>query len=147
MTKASLSGGKRVTVSSVNLATSETMNVKLRDLDTDASGEAEPLHELLESIRGFCVNEKRKNAFLIEIRTDDLTYQRVRKLVDLRLLHVINEGVSVGKAGRRFLALILDYGFYVGVRAATSVDLFNKQTKKVTRKDLRGLPVLAASLA
>ena len=143
MTKASLAGGKRVSVSSINLAASETVNVKLKELDTDASGEAESLHALLEQLRDFCVRQQRKNAFLIEIRNDDAVYQRILKLVDLRLLHVVNEGISVGEAGRKYLALILDYGFYIGVRAARSVDLFNKQTKKVAYKDLRQLPVLA----
>lgn len=145
MTKASLAGGKRVSVSSINVAASETVNVKLKELDTDASGEAESLHVLLEQLREFCVKQQRKNAFLIEIRNDDPVYQRVLKLVDLRLLHVINEGISVGEAGRKYLALILDYGFYIGVRAARSVDLFNKQTKKVAYKDLRRLRVFAAA--
>jgi hypothetical protein len=58
---------------------------------------------------------------------------------------VINEGISVGEAGRKYLALILDYGFYIGVRAAKSVDLFNKQTKRVAYKDLRRLPVFAST--
>jgi hypothetical protein len=146
MTKASLTGGKRVSVSSINVAASETVNVKLRELDTDASGEAAPLHTMLEQLREFCIKRERKNAFLIEIRNDDPIYQRILKLVDLRLLHVINEGISVGEAGRKYLALILDYGFYIGVRAARSVDLFNKQTKKVAYKDLRRLPVFTDAL-
>jgi hypothetical protein len=145
MTKASLSGGKRVSVSSINVAASETVNVKLKELDTDATGEAESLHSLLEQLREFCVKQHRKNAFLVEIRSDDPVYQRVLKLVDLRLLHVVNEGISVGEAGRKYLALILDYGFYIGVRAARSVDLFNKQTKRVAYKDLRRLPVFVGS--
>jgi len=143
MTKASLAGGKRVSVSSINVAASETVSVKLKELDTDASEEAAALHELFETVRAACIQLHRKNAFLIEIRSDDAVYQRVLKLVDLRLLHVINEGISVGEAGRKFLALILDYGFYVGIRAARSVELFNKQTKKVAYKDLRKLPQLA----
>lgn len=141
MTKASLLGGKRVSVSSINVAASETVNVKLKELDTDASGEAGSLRTLLEHLREYCVKQQRKNAFLVEIRNDDPIYQGVLKLVDLRLLHVINEGISVGEAARKYLALILDYGFYIGVRAARSVDLFNKQTKKVAYKDLRRLPI------
>lgn len=141
MAKASLSGGKHVSVSSVNVAASETVNVKLKELDTDASGEAETLHTLLENLRDFCVKQQRKNSFLIEIRSEALLYQRILKLVDLRLLHVINEGITVGEAGRKYLVLILDYGFYIGIRAARSVDLFNKQTRKVAYKELRRLPV------
>jgi hypothetical protein len=58
------------------------------------------------------------------------------------LIHVISEGISPGEAGRKYLALILDYGFYTGIRAAQSVDLFNKQTERVTYKQLRKLPIL-----
>ena len=124
---------------------SETINTKLRELETDASGEAHPLHVLLEAIREFCVKQQRRNAFLVEITTDDLTFENVRKLVDLRLLHVINEGITIGEAGRKYLGLILDYGFYTGIRAARSVDLFNRQTKRVAYKDLRRLPVFEYS--
>ncbi len=141
MTKASLSGGKHVSVSSVNVAASDAVNVKLKELDTDASVEAETLHTLLERLRDFSVRQRRSNAFLVEIRSEDIVFQRVLKLVDLRLLHVINEGISVGEAARKYLALILDYGFYIGIRAARSVDLFNKQTKKVAYKELRRLPI------
>lgn len=141
MTKTALLGSKYVSVSSINVAASETVNAKLKELDSDASGDVQPLNGAMEQIKEFCIRQQRKNAFLIEIKTDDKLFQWVRKLVDLRLLHVINEGISVGEAARKYLALILDYGFYIGVRAARSVDLFNKQTKKVAYKDLRGLPV------
>jgi hypothetical protein len=140
MTKATLGGGKRVSVSNINVAASEAINSKLRDLETDASGEAKDLGRLLEQTREFCVKEQKKNALLMEIKTDDPTFKLMQKLVDLRLLHVISEGISVGEAGRKYLALILDYGFYIGIRAARSVDLFNKQTKKVAYKELRRLP-------
>jgi hypothetical protein len=141
MTKTSLAGGSYITISSVNVAASETVNTKLRDLDTDASEEAELLKTLLGAIRDYCVREQRRNAFLVNINPGDETYQRILKLVDLRLLHVISEGVSIGRAAQRYLALILDYGFYVGIRAARSVELFNRQTKRVARSELRGLPV------
>ena len=142
MTKATLAGRRHVSVSNVNIAASEAINTKLRDLETDDSDDARSLQELLEVIRGFCVTKNRSNAFLVEITSGDPKYERVRKLVDLRLLHVINEGITVGVAGRKYLGLILDYGFYTGIRAARSVDLFNRQTDRVAYKDLRKLPVL-----
>jgi hypothetical protein len=141
MTKASLGGSRRVSVSNINIAASESVNTKLRDLESDASGSSEELNAVLERIRDFCVKREKKNALLVEIRPEEPIYQLILKLVDLRLLHVINEGISVREAGRKYLALILDYGFYIGVRAAKSVDLFNRQTGKVAYKDLRKLPV------
>jgi hypothetical protein len=92
-------------------------------------------------VKDFCIKKERKNAFLVEIQNDDPFYQEILKLVDLRLVHVISEGITVGEAGRKYVALILDYGFYTGIRAAQSVDLFNRQTKRVAYKDLRKLPV------
>ena len=141
ITKATLEGRKHVSVSNVNVAASEAINTKLRELETDASAQAIELQELLDKVREFCITKQRRNAFLVEIKGDDPIFDRVRKLVDLRLLHVINEGITIGEAGRKYLGLILDYGFYTGFRAARSVDLFNRQTQRVAYKELRKLPV------
>lgn len=140
ISKAILSSRSRVSVSNINVAASETINIKLRELEADASGLASPLKDLLEKIRNFCIKEHRGNAFLVEIKADDQTYENVRKLVDLRLLHVISEGITVSEAGRKYLGLILDYGFYTGMRAARSIELFNKQTERVPYAGLRKLP-------
>jgi len=141
MTKASVEGRKKVSVSNVNVAASETISSKLRDLDADASQEADELKTLLEEIRDFCVSKQRKNAFLIENTTKNGNFDKFLNLVNLRILHVITEGITVGDAGRKFMGLILDYGFYTGVRAAQSVDLFAKQGGKITYKELRKLPI------
>lgn len=141
MTKATLSGKQNVTVSNINIAASEAVNTKLRELESDVTGDTHPLQTLLEDIRDFCVKKQRNNAFFVEIKTNDKLYQDVLTLVDLRLLHVINEGITIGEAGRKYLGLILDYGFYTGIRAAQSVVLFNRETGKVSYKDLRKLPV------
>jgi len=144
MTKGATVGQNRVSVTNVNLAASEMVSQKLRELEIDAPAPEEgELRDVLERVKDFCVKEKRKNAFLIEIRNDSSLYRQVLKLIDLRLVHVISEGITVGEAGRKYLGLILDYGFYTGIRAAQSVDLFNKQTERVAYKDLRKLPVLA----
>jgi len=142
MTKGATEGRGRVSVTNVNVAASEMVSQKMRDLDVDVpEGPLEgDLTTALELIKDFCIKKKRKNAFLIEILNED-SFDKILKLVDLRLLHVISEGITVGEAGRKYLALILDYGFYTGIRAAQSVDLFNKQTGRIAYKDLRKLPV------
>lgn len=143
MTKGSIANRTRVSVTDINLAASEMVSQKMRDLGTDVPGSQEEgtLSSVLESVKDFCVKQQRKNAFLVEIRKDSPVYGPILKLVDLRLVHVISEGITVGEAGRKYLALILDYGFYTGIRAAQSVDLFNKQTQRVTYKELRRLPI------
>lgn len=142
MTKGTTQGRKLVSVTNINVAASDMVSQKLRDLEADVP---EPniesdLKNTLEQVKAFCIKTSRKNAFLIEIRNDKF-YRDILKLIDLRLVHVINEGITVGEAGRKYLALILDYGFYTGVRAAQSVELFNKQTARVAYKELRRLPI------
>jgi hypothetical protein len=141
MTKATVSGRKHVSVSNVNIAASEAIDTKLRDLEEDVAGDVSPLKKMLEEIKDFCVKEQRRNALLVEIKSNDQNYENIRNLVDLRLLHVISEGITIKEAGRKFLGLILDYGFYTGIRAARSVDLFNRQMDRGAYKDLRRLPV------
>ncbi len=142
MLKAASEDKKRVTVSNVNMAASENLSIKIKDLQTDASSSAERLNMLLEEIRHFCVIEHRTNAFLVEIKPGEDRYGDILSLVQLRLLHVISEGITPKEAGTKYMALILDYGLYTGVRAAASVELFNKQTLSVSAKDLRKLKIL-----
>ena len=143
MTKASLAGREKVSVSNINQAASEALTIKQRDLESDVSQGAADLAQLVEQLREFCVTKQRLNAFLVEIKAEQELFESIRALVDLRLLHVINEGVTISEAGRKYLALILDYGFYTGIRAARSVDLFNKQSGKVAYRELRKLPVFS----
>jgi hypothetical protein len=91
MTTASVAGRHRIFVSNINVAASKTLSIKLRDLETDASGGSDVLKTPLERVREFCVTEMRKNAFLVEIVSDSNLYSDVMRLVDLRLLHVIRK--------------------------------------------------------
>lgn len=141
MLKATSEDRKRVTVSNVNMAASDNLSIKQKDLQTDASSDAERLLKLLEEIRQFCVVENKANAFLIEKKEAEQSFKDVMSLVQLRLLHVVSEGITPKEAGKKFAALILDYGLYTGVRAAASVELFNKQTTSVSAKDLRKLKI------
>ena len=119
MTKGTISSRSRVSVTNVNLAASEMVSQKMRDLEIDLPllPQERSVSLVLENLKDFCIKQERKNAFLVEIQNDDPVYQNILKLVDLRLVHVISEGITVGEAGRKFLALILDYGFYTGIRA------------------------------
>jgi len=40
------------------------------------------------------------------------------------------------------LALLLDYGFYVGIRAARAIELFQEELTALSSKSPRGLPEL-----
>ncbi len=143
--KANIENRARVTVSNVNQAASETLTIKLRDLEQDASEQADDLKDTLEIIKAFCIKEKRQNAFLIEIDNTSDLFKRLTSLVQLRFLHVISEGITPHEAGRKYLALILDYGLYIGIRAAQSVELFNRSFEDSSAAALRKLPILRES--
>ncbi|WP_113153415.1 hypothetical protein [Nitratireductor sp. OM-1] len=140
--KANIENRGRVTVSNVNQAASEALTIKHRDLEQDASEQADDLKAALEVIKNFCIKEKRQNAFLIEIDNSSNLFKQVTSLVQLRFLHVISEGITPHEAGRKYLALILDYGLYIGIRAAQSVELFNKSFEDSSSAALRKLPIL-----
>ena len=96
---------------------------------------------MLEKVKDFCIRKQRKNSFLVRIQNTKESFEDIKKLVALRLVHVLHEGITPHKAGERYVALMLDYGFYVGVRAARSVELFPDTPKSLSAKDLRGLPI------
>jgi hypothetical protein len=134
-------GEKRVSVTSTNAAASESAEAKLRDIDQDAADQKDKLSDTLTKVKDFCITSQKKNAFLLEIKNRNSTFQAIQGLIALRLVHILHEGITPHEAGRRFMALMLDYGFYVGIRAAKSVDLFQHEPQTILAKDLRRLPV------
>lgn len=141
ITKALAKDQKRVSITSINAAASETAEQKLRDIENDRAERSQEIKGILDQVKAFCVQEKKKNAFLLEIKNGEAVFEIVQELVALRLVHVLHEGITPNEAGRRYQALMLDYGFYVGIRAAKSVDLFQGEPETPTAKELRGLPV------
>ena len=147
ISESSVKDQKRVSVSSVNASASEMTDEKLRDIKIDASGKDGEINKILNSIREFCVTEKRRNVFLVEIQNEDSTYHKVEELIALRLLHILNAGTTPSEVGRRYMALMLDYGFYVGTRTARSVTLFSEEPKPLLAKDVRSFPIFQLPLA
>lgn len=141
LSKASIKNQKRITVTNINTAASELINDKLKDIVYNSSEEIQDVKLVLEDIKDFCLKQNKKNAFLAEILNENTVYQIIRKLIDMRFLHIVNEGITPGEAGRKYLALILDYGFYIGIRAAKSIDLYNKKTDVPNYRVLRKLPI------
>lgn len=132
---------KFVSVMSVNAAASEMAEEKLKDIEQDSGADVEAIRNILGDVKRFCINQNRKNAFLVEIKNVSPRYQLILKLAALRLVHVLHEGITPHKAGKRYIALMLDYGFYVGIRAARSVELIPSDPRPLLAKELRSLPI------
>lgn len=142
ITKSSIRSQKAVTITALNAAASEAVEEKLRDIAKDTNNEdIDAIRSILDNIRDFCVKQEGLNAFLVKIDNRSDTYRLVQKLIALRFVHVLHEGITPHKAAERYVALMLDYGFYIGVRAATSVRLFPDTPKVLLAKELRKLPI------
>lgn len=139
--KAVAKNQRLVSITSINAAASEMAEEKLKDVEMDSGGDLQEIQNILSEVKKFCISDKRKNAFLVEIKNADPRYQLIQKLAALRLVHLLHEGITPHKAGKRFIALMLDYGFYVGIRAARSVDLIPSEPRALSAKELRSLPI------
>jgi DNA replication protein DnaC len=140
ISKAAAKNQKMVSITSINEAASEMAEEKLKDIQQDNAAESEELKAMLERVREFCVKDKRINSFLVEIKHSSQDYQTIQKLAALRLVHLLHEGITPNQASKRYIAFMLDYGFYVGIRAARSVQLMPDAPKALSAKDLRSLP-------
>jgi hypothetical protein len=140
--RSSLKKQKVVSITSLNAATSEAVEDKLKDIESDIStNQKAAISACLERVKIFCLSKQKKNAFLVKIANSNPAYAEVQKLVALRLVHVLHEGITPHKAGERYVALMLDYGFYIGIRAAKSIDLFPDKPRQMAVKELRMLPI------
>ncbi|WP_433899267.1 ATP-binding protein [Pseudomonas sp. PSE1(2024)] len=139
--KSTMKKQKLVSITSINSAASENIESKLKDLELDAGLEKGEVWGLLERVKNFCIVEQRKNAFLVRIDHSSRGYSLVQKLAALRFAHVLHEGITPHKAGERYIALMLDFGFYVGIRAARSVELFLEEPRDLSARELRRLPI------
>jgi hypothetical protein len=141
MTKARLKNQKKVSITSINSAVSVMADEKLRDIERDASEDHIAIINAFGIIKSYCIREIRKNAFLVEIQSHVNEFKIIEQLIALRLLHVLHEGITPSDAGRRYIALMLDYGFYVGIRTARSVDLFYEKPLQIQARELRRLSI------
>lgn len=136
---------KTVSVLSLNAAASEAIEEKLKDVEKDVSSDdKKAISVCLEQVKKFCLTDQKTNAFLVKILNSSPGYANVQRLTALRFVHLLHEGITPHKAGERYVALMLDYGFYIGIRAAKSITLFPDKPRPLTAKELRTLPIFVA---
>lgn len=109
--------GTRVNTEDVNQACGEHEGTKREELSSDAGSDEGQLIEEFERIRHFCLDEKRKNCFLVEKDLATPWYENIQELVDLRLLHLVKSRVTVrDRPGKIYEAYLLDLSQYTGER-------------------------------
>ena len=139
MTKAIAAGRKKVAVTDINMAAADSLTEKERYISDDVAEDADVVRRTIEDIKEFCLKEIRSNAFLVHIDASSPKYQILKKVSDLRFVHVLHPGITPEKAGEKYEALLLDYAFYTGFRKAPSVREFKSRPEQPLAKELRKL--------
>jgi len=139
ITKALAQKRRKVAVTDINMTAAESMIEKERNLSEDAKGQKGPVAQAIADIKTFCMKEIRANAFLVRIDMDSPYYQLIRKISDLRFIHILHAGITPEKAGEKYEVYLLDYAFYTGFRKAPSVKEVISAPVLPAAKDLRKL--------
>lgn len=139
ITKARAAGRKKVTVTDINMAAADSLTEKERHVSDDVAEDATLIMAIVNDIKDYCLTEIRSNAFLIRLDSSDARYRLIKKVSDLRFVHVLHPGITPERAGEKYEAYMLDYAFYTGFRKASSVKEFISRPVQLLAKDLRKL--------
>jgi hypothetical protein len=114
---------KTTGVQDVNEAAGKAAQAKLQELDEDAAaalGTSAPVLAALNIVRHFSLTEHQYSFFRVELSQKEQfgdEYALVQRLLDLRILHLINASLSdPHHVGRRSEVYLLDLSEYTGAR-------------------------------
>lgn len=135
-----------VGVEAVNQGAGEHESSKRDEFHRDVVDGQTELEEELEKIKRFCLVTQKKNCFLVEKDLATSTHERVKELVDLRLVHSINSRVTVRhRPGRLYEAYLLDISQYTGERKRRNVEIIEFWKRDGSEK-LRGASLIYAEV-
>jgi hypothetical protein len=133
---------QKVGTEEVNQAAGDLAEDKVQRIEQEGVAEADELREVLQRLQASLLDAKRRrNCFLVRLEPTSRGYQNVLKLADLRLVHLINPGITPSKVGQKYEAYLLDYSFYTGVRKRHGVEELKIESLGPPKfKTLRELP-------
>lgn len=137
--KAIAADRKSLAVMDINMSAADSLTEKEANASDDVAENAGEVLAIVNDIKQFCLKEIRCNAFLVHIDPSDERYRLLKRVSDLRFIHVLHPGITPEKAGEKYEALMLDYAFYTGFRKAPSVKEFLAQPQQPLAKELRKL--------
>ena len=130
---------KKIAITDINMSAADSMTEKERFISDDVSDNQKTIRGLIEEIKDFCVDVAHSNAFLVHIDYRSDKYKLIKKLIDLRFLHILHPGITPDRRNEKYEALLLDYAFYTGFRRTSTIQEFKEIPKSFTSKELRGL--------
>lgn len=119
--------------------------VKRQNFSEDSMGDSVPLEQLSERIRKFAVEDKRKTVILVdqeEISRHPEQYDRLKQLMDLRFVHLVDSNTSATYGGRRrYEGYMLDVGLWASPRIPGLVEVdFARRDASGRKDELRNCP-------
>ena len=115
-------------VQDVNTAAGLAAQPKIQELEDDAAaavGEAQQLLDALQQVRDYLLTDQRITFFRVDFYDKERRpeeYSLIQKLMDLRMIHLINSSLSSEReAGRRSEVYVLDLSQYSGSRLRQNV--------------------------
>jgi len=139
LSKAIVANRNTVRVTDINMATADSMIEKERNISDDVLEEQELVRKVIQDLKTFCMMEVKCNAFLVHIEPEHPGFQLIRKIADLRFIHILHPGITPERAGEKYAVYLLDYAFYVGFRRAPSVREVVTKPETPPAKELRKL--------
>ncbi len=139
ITKALAAGRTNVAVMDINMAAADSLTEKENYVSDDVAEAATLVIDIVNDIKDYCLKEIKRNAFLVKLDSSDERYKLIKKVSDLRFIHILHPGITPTTAGEKYEAYMLDYAFYTGFRKAPSVKEFMSSPKQPLARDLRKL--------
>jgi hypothetical protein len=128
-----------VTVSDVNIAIGEFGQKKFQEMRDDAREDIDRIDVMIQALEQYCLDSNKVNAFLIKSE-DSEERGLVRKLSDLRLVHLIHQSITPDNAGEKYEAFIVDYALFTGFRRRPNVREMIPSESQFKASELRKLP-------
>lgn len=135
---------KQVGVQDVNQAAGDAAGAKAQELEDDMAsnvGTAEATLRTLNKVRHFCLEEMSYTYFLVSYRDKErnpAAYSLLTDLMDVRLIHLIDAGVSdAHSAGSRSEAFLLDLSQYSGSRLKQRIHVLDFSGGKIVARQTR----------
>lgn len=128
----------------VNQAAGDATGAKLQELEEDMAsniGTAERTLRALKVVRDFCLEERSYTYFLVGFRDKEeraVEYSLLTDLMDVRLVHLLDSGVSdQHAAGQRSEAFLLDLSQYSGARLKQRIRVLDFTKGKLVSRETR----------
>ena len=137
---------RTVGVQDVNHAAGTAAQTKLHELEDDAAaarGRSQELVSALNAVRVFLLDQQQITFLSVDFMDKEVhpdEYGLMQGLMDLRMLHLINSGVSdAHHAGRRSEVYMLDLSLYSGARLKRNLRVLDFAKDNLILKTAQGL--------